>query len=374
MKYPRYGYLDPGVDTVEAQSFFSPEKFKLPKFERPISAVENLKRAARHDRPRWMPLSVTDIQSVAPNDCILPTEKTAGLTVAADFTRFAKEDWTFRDWFLTDWTFVVSAGGPMLTPGAQVLDDVTKWESVVEFPNLDDWDFDTYASNYMKNVYDPQKALNIDIGLGCTERFVSLMGGYTDAMMAFATEPGACRAFFERFIDHEIEQFDRLLEYYPITMLTYHDDWGNEKDTFFSPKMLEDMLAEPTKRFIRHVKSRDIVFEFHSCGNITRFIPYFIDFGVDFLQIQRRVVDYPAVKEQYGGKIGFCGGIEGLDFSSAPPEKDEIIKLVRNTADVLGAGGGYYGGPFFADPEALWTAACEWYAYSREMYDRERGE
>ncbi|MDR0839722.1 MAG: hypothetical protein LBN99_08815 [Oscillospiraceae bacterium] len=374
MKYPRYEYMQAGVPTVKSKSFFTPDEFVLPKFDYPISPIENLKRSAKRDKPLWVPISSTDFQSVQPNDCILPTEKTKGLTVAADFGRFAKENWTFRDWFNTDWTFVISAGGPMLTPGTQLLDDITRWEDVVKFPDLSEWDFDTYADNYMKNVYDPNKALTLDIGLGCTERLVSIMGGYTDTMLALATEPEACLAFFERFIDHEIEQFDRLMEYYPITMLTYHDDWGNEKDTFFSPKMLEALLFAPTKRFISHVKAQDVAFEFHSCGNITRFVPYFIELGVDFMQSQRRAVNFPEVKAQYDDKIGFGGGIEGLDFGTPTPPREELLQLVRDTVDKMAPKGGFYGGLFITDPELLWLATNELYAYSREFYDRERGE
>lgn len=374
MKYARYDYLQPGVPTVKEKGIFGASEMILPAFDYPISAAENLKRAARRDKPYWVPNGLTDLQTILPNEAILPvSEEVAGQIVCADFNRKSAVNWTFTDWFNTNWTFVVQVGGPMLTPGTRVAEDITKWEKAVKFPDLKEWDFDTYAANFMKNEYNPNKALTMDLGLGCTERFVSVMGGYTEAMIAFAEEPEACAAFFERFVDHEIEWFDRLLTYYPLSMVTYHDDWGNEKDTFFSERMLEQMIYTPTKRLIDHIKSKGIVFELHSCGNIKRFIPYMIDMGVDFMQIQRRVVDFPAVKAQYGDKIGFCGGIEGLAFGAAPPSKEALIHMIRHTVDVLGKGGGLYTGLFLNDPEFAWAATSELYAYSREFYDRERG-
>jgi hypothetical protein len=39
---------------------------------------------------------------------------------------------------------------------------------------------------------------------------------------------------------------------------------------------------------------------------------------VDFLQIQRRAVDIPAMKEKYGDKIGFDTGIEGTEMGEHP--------------------------------------------------------
>jgi hypothetical protein len=362
--FPRYEYLQPGVPTVTARALFSDTAVTLPKFDLPISAIENFRRTARRDKPYWTPNPLTDMQTFNPTDLLYSTALVSGNS----------ENTRFTDWFGADWTYVVSAGGPMLTPGVpQIINDVANWEKAVKFPDLKNWDFETQASDFLKNAYDPEKVLCTDVGIGCTERFVSLMGGYTDAMISFATEPEACAAFFERFIDFEIEHFDRLLEHYPITMITYHDDWGNEKDTFFSEKMLEAMIFGPTKRFFDHVKSRDVVLELHSCGNINRFIPYMIDLGVDFMQIQRRVVDFPAVKEKYGDRIGLCGGIEGLDFGSPAPSKARLIEMVRRTIDVLGEGGGLYLGMWVTEPEALWHGTNEIYAYSSEKYAKYRG-
>jgi hypothetical protein len=342
---------------------FSDQLAEIPKFDRPCSAVENLKRAAHRDHPYWTPNALTDIQSVDPTDLLSETPK----------VQSSKVNTRFQDWFGADWTFVVSAGGPMLTPGfPKIMEDVTDWERAVKFPDLAKWDFAGPAAEYLKNTYDPEKALSIDIGLGCTERIVSLMGGYEDALVAFSVEPEACADFFNAFIDWEIAHFDKLLEHYPITKITYHDDWGNEKDTFFSPKMLETMIYDPTKRFFDHVKSKDVVLELHSCGNINRFIPYMIDLGVDFMQIQRRVVDFPKVKEQYGDKIGFCGMVEGLDFGAPAPSTEKLLEMIRYTQDALGKGGGLYLALMMTDPEQLWAATNELYAYSSEKYLEEK--
>ena len=371
MEYPRYEYGDPAAPSITVKSFFGGGEVTYPKFDYPISQIENFKRAARRQKPMWVPIPTLDSQSISPNDMIKPTEKTKGLNVCMDFGSPKTGDYTFTDWFLTEWTYVHSAGGPMLTPGFKLCDDVTEWRKCVTFPNFDDWDWTTFHDDFMKNRYDPNKVLACDIGLGCTERFVSIMGGYTEAMLAFATEPEACKDFFEAFIDHDIEQFDRIMELYPLTHLTYHDDWSNERDLFFSPAMLEDMLMGPTKRFVDHVKSRDVVFEFHICGNMMRAAPHFAELGVDLLQIQRRAVDTVWLKKEYGDKFGWGGGIEGLEMGAEPPSKEELIKMVRNTVDIYAPGGGYYVFAFMRDPELLWTVMTEFYAYSREFYDKE---
>ena len=371
MIYPRHEYGDPAVKTVKSRSFFGGGEFTLPAPDYPITPVENFKRSALHDKPMWVPNPSLDCQTISPNDMILPTDAVKGQCVCMDFSNPHTADYTFTDWFLTDWTYVHSAGGPMLTPGFSLCDDVTNWEKCAVFPKFDDWDWETFHGNYMKNEYDETKALSVDIGLGCTERFVSIMGGYTEAMLAFATEPDACKDFFNAFIDHEIEQFDRYMKYYPITRLTYHDDWSNERDTFFSPAMLEYMLMEPTKRFVDHVKKAGCVFEFHCCGNMTRFAPYFVELGVNLLQIQRRAVDFIQLKKDYGTILGFGAGIEGLEMGAPPPPKEKLIEMIHNTVDIFAPTGGFYSFSFMSDPEMLWTATDEFYAYSREFYDKE---
>jgi len=156
-------------------------------------------------------------------------------------------------------------------------------------------------------------------------------------------------------------------------MVTYHDDWGTERDTFFSEKMMEEIVYGPTKRIVDHIRSKGVLFEFHCCGNITRFIPYMIGLGMDFLQIQRRAVDIPAMKKEYGDRIGFNVWPEGLVFGTQYP-RDEHLKMIRDTVELYGSHGGAYMNIMERDPGRVWDVVSELYAYSCEYYDKERGE
>ena len=371
MKYPRYAYNDPAAPTFKVKTFIGGHELTMPKYDYPITPKENFTRSINRNKPMWVPNPLLDFQIISPNDMILSTDATIGQNVSMDFSTQHTGDYRFTDWFLTDWSYVHSAGGPMLTPGFFLCEDVTEWKKDVKFPDFSDWDWDTFRDDFMSNRYDPNKILHVDIGLGCSERLVSIMGGYGETMLAFAAEPDACRDFFEAFIDHEIEFFDKIMDNYPIDLLTYHDDWCNERDAFFSPAMLEYMLLGPTKRFIDHVKLRGVFLEFHICGNMMRFLPYFNDLDIDLLQIQRRAVDFPLIKEKYGDKLGFGTGIEGFLPGAAEPTADQLISMVRKTIDMYAARGGVYSSFYLSDPELLWIGTNELYAYSREFYDNE---
>ena len=371
MKYERPPYLDPKLKIEETQQLFSSGFVSVPVFETPITPAENFRRVARRDKPLWIPNTLSDIHSLMTQE--LSAENVRGMQIGPDFRKYATEDYVFTDWFNTSWTWVTSAGGAMLTPGTMLLEDITDWEKVVQFPKLSEWNFEKYAEEFMKNTYNPNKALHINVGQGLTEMLVAILGGYTEGMLALATEPEAVKDYFDRFAEHMIEFFDLIYKLYPIDMITYHDDWGTERDTFFSERMMEELVLEPTKRIVDHVKSKNVFFELHSCGNIERFMPYIADMDIDFLQIQRRAVDIPKMKRMYGDKVGFNVTVEGLFPGDFVP-KDELLSMIRNTVDLYGKSGGAYAVLFDREPERIWAAISELYAYSREYYDLERGE
>jgi len=364
MKYERPKYLTPGITVKKAQSTFGGGS-DVPVPDYPISAIENFRRAASRDKPLWVPNSLTDIQSFFTRGPLFGEQ--SGVVYARDL----KDGDRYIDWFGGDWTWVVQAGGPMHTPGTHVLDDITKWESEVKFPNLSSLDWKTQADDFMQNRYDPEKAMCVNIGPGCTERLVTIMGGYGEAMLALAMEPDAVSAFFNAYADFFISVIDRLYVLFPVDMVIMHDDWGTELDTFFSAKMMEELVFEPTRRIVQHVKSKGGFFELHSCGNITRFVPYMIDIGIDFMQLQRRSVNIPKLKKDFGDKIGVdVSTLEGLETGGTPPSAEQYLEALRNNVDIYAKSGGYITSTMRAgEPKDIWDAVFELYCYSREYYE-----
>ncbi|MDR2530082.1 MAG: hypothetical protein LBC65_00890 [Oscillospiraceae bacterium] len=353
MKYQRPAYKDPAIKMfVKPASMFGGGAQDVPTPDYPIPNRENFRRAARRDRPAWVPNATTDIES----------EMVANLTGWGenDWTRPERYDWV--DQFGVWWTFVPEAGGPMLKQGVPAMvDDIADWKSLVKFPSLADYNIKERCAELLTR-HDPEKVLQVNVGLGCTERLVALMGGYEDAMVAMAMEPETVREFLEAFVDCEIELVSELCKYLPLDFVTYHDDWGTERDTFFGEQMMETIVFPPTKRFFDFLHSRDIVVQQHSCGKITRFMPYLVKLGVDFLQIQERANDFKAYKRDFGGQVG-------LEVMAMPARsKDESIANIRKLVDTYAAGGGLLTSTMAFDPEASWDAIFELFCYSREFY------
>ncbi|MDR0813674.1 MAG: hypothetical protein LBO63_06705 [Oscillospiraceae bacterium] len=367
MNLTRPMYLEPGFPTFSDTSSFGSIPFTVPKFDTPITPKENFWRAARRDKPLWVPNAHTDQQMLHINE--LGVHKPGKMQFGPDFRAMQSEDYTFIDPFGNSWTWVASAGGAMLTPGTKVVEDICDWEKHVKWPNLEEWTVRETAAKFMAERYDPDKILHINIHQGLTELLVAMVGGYGEGMLAMAEEPEACSDYFNRLADFIISFFDYLKALYPVEFVTYHDDWGTERETFFGERMMEELVYEPTKRIIDHIKGAGCIFELHSCGKIERFLPYMCNLGVDFLQIQRRAVDIPKMKELYGDRIGFNAQLEGYDFGIAYSDT-QITDIVRQSVELYGKGGGFYPAIFESDPERLWKLCSELYCYSREYYSR----
>lgn len=355
MNYIRPAFGDPSIRTCFKKSPFRAGGVEVPIVnDRPIPIKDNFRLAATCQKPFWVPNSNTDF-----NFAML--YMVSGMP-EADWT--AKERYEFKDWFGVEWMFVPEAGGPMLKPNTQFLSDITEWKEKVVFPNPDDYDFEGYCKKWLETC-DPEKVMHINIGQGCTERLVALRGGYSDAMIDMAAEPEAVADFLQAFADWEIRIIDKVCQYIPVDYMTYHDDWGTERDTFFSPAMMEEMVFEPTKRIFDHMHEKGITVQLHSCGKIERFLPYMVEMGVNTLQIQARANDFKAYKQKFGDRLA----LEVMVLPDPSWSGEQVLKRIRDVVDTYGEGGGLLSSFSHPDPKILWDGTMELYYYSREKYE-----
>ena len=351
--------------TVRAHMAFGGDGVALPAFEHPISVRENFYRAARRDHPRWVPFPAADMQER--HMCHLANHGPAGLQLGPNLGAKA-ERYVYHDPFGNSWTWDRNAGGACMTPGTRVCDDILDWEKQVRFPDYHEFDLADTAAEFLKTTYDPALVLHIDIYHGPFQALSDLLGGFAEALEAMFVEPEASRAFFDRYAEWMIWWIDTLSALYPVDMFTVHDDWGTEKDAFFSPAMMEKLLYEPTKRMIDHVHGLGKLYQFHCCGRVEKFMDAFCALGPDFMQLQRRVNDTPKYKALYGDRLGFNTGIENLERGKRY-SKEELAALIDESVALFGPGGGFLPAFYGADPETLWNACAELYCASRELYE-----
>ncbi|NLL38502.1 MAG: hypothetical protein GX254_02780 [Clostridiales bacterium] len=352
MKYKRLPYMAPGAKYEYVGTTITP--INVPVFEYPISPRENFQRVLNREKPMWVPTSLNDFNFTM-----------AGVLTGLPDLRFdftERCDWT--DLFGCVWEWLPEAGGSMLKPNqSPVLDDITQWEKKIVWPDLSEDRIKECCEKYMSQSYYHADKMNyFDIGMGCTERLVAVMGGYEEALIALVEEPEACREFMAELSRFNCRMFDAINKYFPTDLVMYHDDWGTERDTFFGERMMEELVYGPNEIFFKHVKERGVAITFHTCGNIKRFVPYAISLGADFLQLQERANDLKAYKEQYGDKVGF-------DVYMLPTTSEQIVEDMHRYVNNLAKDGGLFCTIFGGDEKILWDGMQEMYCYSREYYE-----
>lgn len=161
-------------------------------------------------------------------------------------------------------------------------------------------------------------AINPDFAVALLDRVTTIICGLTDAYM---------RAGGQYFDMIELPG----------------DDYGSNLNLMFSPQMFRDFIKPCIKRIMQTIRSHKpaIKIMLHSDGAISKLIPDFIDLGVDVLHPLEPVpgMDVAAVKQEFGQKIAFLGGI---DISGAMPGSSQDVRMdVDRCMRDLAPGGGY---------------------------------
>ena len=121
------------------------------------------------------------------------------------------------------------------------------------------------------------------------------------------------------------------------------DDYAGNMATIISPDMFENFIAPHLGRLIRTIKEfkPEIKVMLHSDGAITKLIPDILNLGVDVIHPLEPLpaTDLAAVKEKFGDRVSFLGGI---DISRAMPgSQDGVRDEVKLRISQLAKGGGY---------------------------------
>lgn len=330
-------------------------RFAAPKLPpeppRPISKRENSRLFYEHKQPLWMPQSVDCRMTIPSVVCERPALNRGG-----------------KDWFGVDWTFVESINAPCETPGFKLFDDVTEWKKYVQFPDLEAIDWEKSAES-INPTFDKECQIACVLFEGIFERLVSMMG-FEDALVSLLIEPESCLELFNALADFKIALIDKLLTWYPLDRIVYHDDWGMQQNTFFSTETFELLLLEPTRRIVEYTHSRGAYFTLHCCGKVESLVPYMVDMGVDSWEsAQMAINDLPAIKKKYGDRIGIETIFVNPVITEPSSSVDEVRDFVARTCRELGDGGGLSIMRLNNCAENhLWTVYSEFYRVSQELY------
>jgi uroporphyrinogen-III decarboxylase len=317
-----------------------------------LTPKENLLRAIRHDQPEWVPTAAEGIAWAGP-----PVFERC---VAAG-----------RDDFGVQWSYEARAeGGTFPTSGGHTISDLARWKEQITIPDLDAMDWDAVAA-YAAGIDRDQHLLCAFIEMGLFERSYLLLG-MSEALMGYLAEPDQMYELLGALADYKIELIERLDDVAQLDMVWYGDDWGAQDRLFLRPETWREIVKPHTQRIYDAMKRRGLLINQHSCGKIEAIFEDVVGMGADIWNPCQPCNDLAALKQQYGGRITFCGGIDSqfvLNRPGATPE--EVRAEVRKRIDQMAAGGGYIAAPSHSvpsDPALLDAMNDEIASYGRRCY------
>ena len=208
-----------------------------------------------------------------------------------------------KDMFGIEWEYIAQVGGSMVRPGKPFLSDANEWHSKVVWPDIDAWDWESAEKDNIEFL-SKENYISCWLMNGWYERLISFMD-FEGAIMAMVDEDqkDAVKELFTQLSQLYIRLIDKHLLHFPqINGFSIHDDWGSQKETFFSPAVAEEMIVPYMKMVTDHLHSKGKFCDFHSCGQLQKQVPNMIAAGWDSWGGQM-MNDTQKIYELYGDKI-----------------------------------------------------------------------
>ena len=290
-----------------------------------MTGRENMDLVWQHKQPLWVPMINTDAQMIIPPEF---NDRPLFMNCVVDFG----VQWELDPEHPELMTHV--------KPGCELFDDITEWKKHVTFPSCKDknWEMAAMRTKAMWAKKDEIQGYVVG-NMGAFEKICAMMG-HVNAMMAMYDDEEAFAEFVEAYADYRIEQFEYIKKYLDVDFLMMHDDWGNQKNMFFSPEMWRKFFKEPERRMVKRCQELGMHYMHHSCGYIEPIIPDLVEIGVESWHGGSPVNDLKKIKAEYGDKLIFAGGVDPQVTDTGRATEEEIRAEVRRVIDTLGKGGG----------------------------------
>ena len=189
-------------------------------------------------------------------------------------------------------------------------DDWSKYREMLLDPTDRRINFDGYRFN--KNEAKDAERFFCLGGLNVFE-FMKNITGHENMLVGMALDPEWIIDMAEVFCDLTIELQKKLFdkEGKP-DGLFYYEDLGFKERPFLSPAMYKELLMPIHKKMFDFAHSEGLPVIFHSCGFVEPLIPYFIEAGIDCLQVieVKAGMDLLRIHKNFGDKISLMGGID----------------------------------------------------------------
>ena len=216
-------------------------------------------------------------------------------------------------------------------------------DNYADFPFPDPGDPSRFALYKPAVKQNPDGFFVVDLGWTLFERAWTL-AGMENILMAFIADKKFVEGFLDRITEWNLQMIDNICAF-DIDAIWFGDDWGQQRSLIMGPEMWREFFKPRIRTLFQRVKSHGKQVFLHSCGKVDELFDDLIECGLDlFNPFQPEVINVFQIKQQYGDRLNFWGGISTqrtLPFGTVDQVKDEVRQMI----DKVGKGGGYIAAP-----------------------------
>ncbi len=160
--------------------------------------------------------------------------------------------------------------------------------------------------------------------------------GMEKALMVMLENPEMFKAVIDRITDFYLkanEIFYEATKGY-LDAVLIGNDFGSQCSLMVDPDSIRELVFPGTKKLIDQAKGYGLKVIHHSCGSIFPIIEDLINMGVDAIhpiQALAQDMDADTLKNNFGGKTAFCGGVDAqyLLVNGTPEQVAAKVKELK---------------------------------------------
>lgn len=316
--------VDSTDNTLQStESFFFPDSIKVFDLTGKISPKENYLRLIKNDRPQY--LCHSDVY-------------TKGMFLDPIFkynSGSASPGTVYKDSWGITWKWLEGhiAGNPYITEETKVIKDITHWDKYLKVPWPSKLDIDWTEAEAAVKAFDRKNYLLLASCFTGLFELTHMLMGFEDALINYVSEPEAMGELLDVLCDYKLEYLKILIDHVHPDMIHIHDDWGNKKTLFMSPKTWRKLLKPRWARIYDYLKSENVIIQHHADCVCAPIVEDMAEIGVDIWQGVIPQNNIPDIQKRLNGKMALQGGIDGVIFDVENWKEDIVRAEVRRACD-----------------------------------------
>ena len=220
---------------------------------------------------------------------------------------------------------------------ASSVDEVESYK----WPSIDD-----FVEGDLENLIEDHREFAIEAGLWAPIfHNLTWLCGFENTLVNLKIEPDFSKALISHVTDFWVAYARKLLEAGKgrIDIVQNCNDFGTQNGLLIGIDTFREFFKPALKRIYDVIKEYDAKVMQHSCGAIEPIIPDLIEIGVDIInpvQVSASGMNIVKLKEKYGDKVTFYGGIDTQHVLPEGPE-EKVREETRKVLKLFGNKGGY---------------------------------